>query len=886
MKFRNILALTMCVVFSLTACSPKKTSEEYIQSAKTHVSNGNKSAAIVELKNAVLIDLHDPESRLILGTLYLEVGDIKAAEKELTRSLELNGDKELILPRLFKSLNLQNKSLEIISLFNSSEKLSDDVLPEILLYKVLAHIKLDENEKAKNTIAQANEISSESVYSQLGQAYIKAGSTDLDGALSNIDNVLIKSPELTEALVLKGQLMSSKGDYQGAILAFKEFYRLIPTNIQIRLFLANSYIRNEQFEEAEEHLDFLLRLVPEHPFVNQLKGLTFYRKSNFEKSLAHTDKAIQNGLNVPSNRIIAGLSAFKLEQYERAHHYLITIEESLSAVHPVRKVLAVVQLQLGYSSEAGDTLTEMDGATAEDISLLTTASFELLKEGKAQEVRTLIKKTENVNITNSQDMTSIGILKLSLNDLEGMADLEKALEIDPDLPMAKLALATAYIKNGELDKALSLAEKWKHEKPEEVSGFDLAAKILLLQKKTIAAEVELKHALTINENSEYSLLYFAHKAFADKDPKSTIELLNKLLDTSPHNIMALTLNYRAYKEINNTNIAVDKIQKAYSKNQQNSSYRLLYSRVLYIENHFEDVIRLLKQTDGSQSIPYLQWALLSSSYKKTNNYDKALAVYNEWIKAQPQLRDAWLRKISTLEHLDDYSGALSSVETVLLKSPEDSQFKILRAHFLILTSQYMKAQIEIDKLDDEQKALPLVKGLQGRLLYTEGKYNEALSGLEGQYELLPTPYNAALLFSTYTKLKKEQTALEFMENHIESYPDDMAARNLLAEVAISVDLVMAKKHYLILLTESPDNLLIVNNLAWVEYNLTNYKLADGYALRALELNMEHPQVLDTAGLIKLKLGDKKKAIELLNKARLLAPNNKEIDKHYREAIAQ
>ena len=150
MKFNKNLTLTLCVIFSLAACSPKKTAEEYIQSAKTHIANGQSSTAIVELKNAVLIDLTNPESRLLLGGIYLQIGDIEAAEKELTRSLELDGSRELILPKLFKALNLQDKSERIIALSDQSKNISRNILPEILLYKAMAYIKLGDKKSTIN----------------------------------------------------------------------------------------------------------------------------------------------------------------------------------------------------------------------------------------------------------------------------------------------------------------------------------------------------------------------------------------------------------------------------------------------------------------------------------------------------------------------------------------------------------------------------------------------------------------------------------------------------------------------------------------------------------------------------------------------------------------
>ena len=108
--------------------------------------------------------------------------------------------------------------------------------------------------------------------------------------------------------------------------------------------------------------------------------------------------------------------------------------------------------------------------------------------------------------------------------------------------------------------------------------------------------------------------------------------------------------------------------------------------------------------------------------------------------------------------------------------------------------------------------------------------------------------------------------------------------NLLAESAVNLDINLAKKVYTKLLKRSPDDLSILNNLAWVEYELGNYPSANKLADRALVINNTHPQVLDTAALIKLKLGDKKKAIKLFKEAISLAPDDKEIAKHYKDAI--
>ena len=883
MKFNNNkLTLAICVALSLSACSPNKTTDEYIASAKAYTSNNQNPKALIELKNAIRSDVKNPEARLLLGTLYLQRGKAAAAEKELKKALMLGSSDITLIPKLLKSFGLQSKYDESIELADQYKDLPVEILPEILLYQALAYIRVGDREKAIAAVSQANEISIDSVYSQLGNAYIEAESSNIDEALSALESILVITPDFTEALFLQGQLRVIKKDFPAAIISFDNYFKLSPADIKIRLYLADAYIKNQQYDEAEQHIDFILKMAPEHALSNQLKGLVYYNREDYKQALMHTDKAIQNGLNTPSNRVIAGLSAFQLEEYERTNQFLISATDNLPKNHPARRILGVVQMQLGYSEEAGETLSEFDGGSSTDVNLFTSASYELMRSGKTDEAKLLLNKADDLVANNAEGMTKIGILKLSMNDLDGMADLEKAAQISPDSSMAKMALAAAYIHNKEFDKALALGEKWKKAQPKVVEGYNLVAKVLLLQEKTVAAEVELKQALIIKESNPLSILYFAAKAIEENKPEESIGLLDKVLKTTPNHVKALGLYYRANKLVGNEDVAISMVANSFNDNKNNLAHRLLYANVLFVEQDFEKVIELLKDVDTREATPTLYWGLISDSYLNTKQSTKALTVIDRWIEIKPQYRTAWLRKVSIQEKLNDFSGALSTVNTVLDAFPKDEQFKVLRGYYLIRNKQFDDAQIQIDSLSKNLKELPLIQGLQGQIWLKEEKYTQALPGLKTLYETLPTPYNTALVFVTLKELKQNKKALDFIVQHVESKPNDSIARRLLAENAAAVDINLAKKHYLILLESSPNDLLILNNLAWIEYELTNYQVADQLSKRALKLNDKHPQVLDTAGLIKLKLGNKTEAIELLRKASELAPEDKAIAKHYQE----
>jgi len=885
LHLNKISTIVACVY--LMACSPNKSADEYIISATANLKNQNEAAALIDLKNAIKADLKNSQARLLLGNLYLGNGQAAAAEKELRRALELGVDREKVLPKLLKSLNLQDKHSEVIDLVEQESSLADSAMPTLLLYQALAHSSLKDNKKAREAIERANEISAESIYSRLGNAYLKASSLNIDEALSNLEGIIDQEPSLIEAHLLQGQLLFIDKSYEKAIDSFKQYQQLVPQDLKIRLFLAHAYLKSEQFAEADKQVSILLQLFPEHAFSNQIKSIIAYQNQDFKPALAYAEKAIQNGLNDISNRALAGLSAFKLEQYEQAHQYLAPIAKSLPDSHPVVKVLAMVQVQLGYFEDAANTLEGMEALTDNDAELLTTVSFELLKEGNISQAQRLLNKSNSLPSLAPESMAQIGTLKLSINDIEGVTDLEKALEIDPQLPMAKMMLASAYIQSGKLNKALELANSWKKSNPEKVEGYNLTAKVLLIQNKISEAEQELEKALSISPSNIYSLLYFANKYLNSNQIDKAESALNKVLQVEPDNITALIQNHKLAGMKEDKEPANELIKHSFERNKGEIEYNLLYAKTLLVEKDFDGAIKVLSQfKDTNETTPQAYWTLLGNSYRSIQRYENMLATFEDWVEKQPHHRAAWLNKIATQELLKDYSGALDTSRKLLNKAPEDEQAKLLLINYLIINQETKEANIALNQLTEQQKLRPFAQGLSGQLALERGNYLEALPKLQQSYEAMNTSRNAGFVYTALMKLKRKNDAFLHLQSHLEEKPDDTISKAFLANLAVELDIELASKIYRELLEEQPDNLVFINNLAWVEYEQANYERAHKLIRRALELSPSHPQVMDTAARIEWKLGNRENAIELIKKAKLLAPDDSEIEKHYQEMVVQ
>ena len=104
-----------------------------------------------------------------------------------------------------------------------------------------------------------------------------------------------------------------------------------------------------------------------------------------------------------------------------------------------------------------------------------------------------------------------------------------------------------------------------------------------------------------------------------------------------------------------------------------------------------------------------------------------------------------------------------------------------------------------------------------------------------------------------------------MREWLKQNPADFQARLYLAEAYLkSSDHRKAIDEYEYLQTKLPENLIVLNNLAW-SYQQVKDKRAVETAEKALKLDSENPAVMDTLGLILAEYGDLPRGAALLKK---------------------
>jgi len=192
----------------LYGCSADVTDAQHLARAQEYIDAGNVKAASIELKNALQKNPGNPRARLLMGRLNLEMGNVAAAEKELTKAHELGVEDELILPLMSRVLLLQGKSDEVQRL--SLNNLTAKGKAEVLAAQGQAKLVRGEVAEADLLIEQAISKDPESINALIASARVHLMKQEFELARKKLDATLLIDRKSASAWSLLGDIEGNK----------------------------------------------------------------------------------------------------------------------------------------------------------------------------------------------------------------------------------------------------------------------------------------------------------------------------------------------------------------------------------------------------------------------------------------------------------------------------------------------------------------------------------------------------------------------------------------------------------------------------------------------------------------------------------------------------
>jgi len=873
--------LTFVALGILSGCS-KQTSDEYIQEANQYVSENNPAAAIVALKNAAQLEPKSAQARFELGLFYIQQKQFESAEKELNRALEYGFEPSKVLPLLTQAYQHTGAYSAISKLEHEQKGLTAVERAEIGYFKVVALSRLNKIDDARVLIEALREIDTSSVFKGLTAAYMQVLDKDYETAATAVSELREQAPQNAEVLKLLAQLKLSLGKPGEAAEIFKDYVQFYPEDKQTTFVLAKLLVDVGELTDAEPYIDELLLINDLNPLLNQLKSATYAHKGDYENALERAEIAITGGIDTLPLRLVAGYASYQTQDYSSTNRHLSYIAGMLPDNHPGLRLLAASQLQLGLSSEAGDVLERLDQLTDEDAALFSKASYELLRDGFEKEAKVLIEKSTDISRT-AEDLTRLGLLQLSLNNLDGIVNLEEAVSKSPELVSAQTTLGKAYLVTKQYGKALELASSWKKNSPDDPIPYLLAGDVYARQQKFTEAKLEFEKAIAKDSKRPSARLALVNVAVAQKEMSQALLLLEQLLFDFPNNVPTLATYYLVNKQVNKQSSGIEKIQSAFNRDPSNIAIRLLLARIQVVESDYQVAIDLLTEVKDQNDLPTAYWKILGQSFIKSNQLRPATSHYDAWLAIEPNNKDAVVGKLLLLDSQNKFAEA-SLLTQGYLNNRDDMQMQLLKVHFLLMQGDYSDAQKAYDALPVNLLGLPLAKSFMARFQLNNKQPELALENALVAYNASPNNRNLRLLLFTYDFLKQTDESMELLKKHVEKQSTDLGAKMLLAERQMVGDSTAAMVTYELALQQNPDNYIASNNLAYLYLQKGDIDKAMPYGERAVELKPNNSAALDTLAQIYVAEKDYKEALNLYDRAITDAMQNEEIYLNYVEAL--
>ena len=878
-KFTPILALTLLVA----GCSGQKTDEEYLTLAKSSLEQGEVNAAIINLKNLLSINPQSAEGRYLLGKHYLNQGLWTSAGKELELSYKEDFDVSLVIPLLAKAYYHLGDVKGLEELVIDVDSLPEETQTILKTFIAMTYIKEADFEQGIIYLYDVVEVNYESKYTQLSQAWKYGMDKEYSKAIEVVDNVLAESPGFVEAIEYKAYLHFKEQDMALAAEYFGKYIAIHPQAHELRMMYALGLVYSEQYKEAEQQVDLLLKGMPNNPKLNQIKAQTRFAVNDYEQAKQYAEIATRSDSSLILAKIIAGISAYQLNQLEVAYSHLNSVNSYLSYQHPAKKLLNAIKFQLGYADDAFTELLESSNANV-DIDTLSISANELFRLGKVDEANSLLAKAAEKEPKNADVLYQQGLLKLFSKDSSATDFFEKAIEKNPELESATSMLLLERLKENDFDKAFEIANKVAEDNPE--LAFSYKGIIYVRKGELDNAKNEFKQALKINKNNAGVYFKLGQVFELEEDLASAIVQYQQAINVNIKFPLAVSALLRISKEATYKQAIQNYFEQIVAKNNDEIVSHTYLTLFHVVQNDFENAVSVLNKK--LELLPNnLSLLMLKGKIQAHNkNYEGALVSFNSALKENAFNPIAFISKASVLALKGNFNEAIEAQKSAIDLMPNVTDYRVGLANLHIENNDLYAAKTVLKniKLLDEKNVY--VDRLIGKVALLNNDFSQAYDVLSEVVKTVNTEEVILELASSLQGLKRSAEALVVIER-FKSENEAITSLDLLLKHAELLEKSQPEKALIIyntILSKTDRHFAMLNNIAMINLQQGKYAQAVSFAKEALDKAPKYSAIQNTYGLTLLAVNEPKNAEIYLKQAYMADKNNVNYKVHLAEAL--
>ena len=830
--------------------------QSHLERSSTYQDQGQYRAAILEARNIIKKDQANPVGYNRLAELYIKIGDFKGATDLLKSAPAQTAETHLTAAEAYLG---QRKYRSADTALSEYKNLNGDT--STLTFK-LASIK---------ALAGKNEV--EEAESQLLE--------------------VIQQTDNNKAKYLLTSLYFNLGKKEEAIKAITNFLKdkdVLPETLYIASQIA--YLQNN-LSNSEEHLTEALLKLPETDIPLPLRSKVLRQLSTVLTEQGRTTEALvynkllsntspeEAAARAKSNQAMQALQEGNIE---KAEQLFTELNQEYPSNDMSALFLGLINYEQGDFNEADQLFSGRIDTELASPRLIKTSVLAKLRLNKNDEAFAVLEEALKIHPKNERLLSIYGMAQLQTTGKEkdGIVTLEKSLAINTQQPNLRLALAQHYLNNSQTKRAVTQLELAKKLAPNNINIIAAYAQGMLQTDNKKQADNAIQKMLDANpddmDSQNLSARYAAtngNKALAKKRYESS-------LAQHPKNSEALLIlaNIEAGKK--NTGKAIEYFQRYINENTQDPRGYKGVVAAYEVNNQPDKGIKALINAVNDNTKNPTAAAVTAEYFLRKNNMEKALEYievgstsktttdYYNTVAVRAKFEQARLNAQQA-----NWSGARKSLLEAISLSPNNQRLYNALIQVEINSNRLKEAEklIAETKSQFSNSLMPIIA--EAKLYVASGDKDKALKLLQNQWQSTPRGSLAIPLL----ELIDDQQRSDIIAQWLAAEPENPEATTIGAlDAQNKGDISQAIALYEKSDSLSDNNVVVLNNLAWLYFEVKNDK-AEATAKRAYDLASESSAVLDTYGWILFHNGKIDQARALLEKAASLAPDSKDIQQH-------
>ncbi len=880
--------LLFVLVMSMAACE-RPDPETELDAAAASFSAGDYEDAALRLNYVVQLEPDNIRARELRGDIALLLGDYANAATEFDRARELGAPLDSITLRLAEvrvGQGLVDEALELLDAAESGHA-DEPVYWTLLAEALLAAKRLPE---AERSIEQAARVGDGGARALTAKAQIAFSRGDPAEAFESLEQALVVAPSdprvriahaellarsdrLTEAAA---ELQRAADLYHDASLGLRETLTLLG--------LAQLHLARNDLGAAEAVAARLAQQAPQVQLTSYFQGVVNFRRGHYDEAAALIQPLVNASPETIQYRSLLGAIQLARGNVGQAEQQFLRVLAVSPRDPAAAKLLAETRLRQQRPGAALDALLAVQDTAAEDPQIGLLSGIATMLSGNAEQGLLYLEQAAALDPTNEllklqlarayiatgRDAEASSLLTGSfgddahaieanllrlyaegrLGDAGSTADIAEELVADyPDDPRVLTAVAVHYQLNGETDRARELFEHAAVFETDIATARLFVAASLVKEGRQDEAELLLRQTIEQQPKNAQAIAGLAQLLAGRGAFDEAAELFSRAAEHTTSVIPRLALVKMLLRQ-GRINAAKRQLDTAAVAAPDNPEVIALSGVVALAEGRTDASVALLER--AAELLPDRLGVSLALARARLANGQPAAArdTLLRVLELAPQSFPIRLALGDAELQSGNVEGALSVATDLKVDFPSQAGGYILEGKALIAARQYDAASKSLTTAFERQPEWPVLT-VKIQALRLAGRSTDALDANEAWLADNPGHVPAGLM------------------------------RGVLLQAAGRVQ--EASGAYKAVLEVAPENLVALNNAAWVSHELGEPG-ALSFADRAYDVGPDNAAVLDTFGWILLAQGQDKLAIEHLSRAVELAPQAPEIRYHLSKAL--